>query len=471
MARILIVDSDRQFAGTIKTYLESLEHECRITATVEEALKSIRDTDVDLVVSNIRLKGIEGLELKRKCEQVLGPLPFIFMAEYADFKMIEEVLQEGDSALILMPFKMDQLGKVISRVLEKENLKMEIANLNLLARLNEFGALLLKKNSFEEALALLKGYLCQVVNVDETIFFGEYGNNLLEICERKKLCDKIKELSVKLAKKDVKFYDLFVEELPDVDLKELDGILEVLIYWVKEKDKVYLTCAATKKSAWFSEKEKVAFNVLLDHFSDYYLLQRYRFELEKAYFEVIEGLAKAIESRDPYTGAHTEEVAVIADRIAEKLGLSPEERNILEKASRLHDIGKVAVPDSILLKPGKLTPEEFEAVKKHSVVGFEILSKSKSLVEVAKVVLHHHEWYSGGGYPDGLKGEEIPLLSRILCLADAFHALTSDRPYRKALSPEKALEIIRKETPLKYDPRLVEILEEILREDSIVIRN
>lgn len=471
MANILTVCSNVDLANTLKAYLESLGHQCRTAATVDEALKSIRDFDIDIVISDIRLNEINGLELKEKVEQIVGPLPFVFLSEFADWKLIEEVLRKGGSTLILKPFKMEQLKKVVDRMLENERLKDEIVKLNTFARLNEFGLLLLKKRTLKEALALLKGYLLQFAGVDEVIFFDKEGNQLLEVCEKNEICRKIKELSNILAKEDSNFYDLFVEEIKDVDLEKLHGVKEVIVYRVKEMGEIYLTCAAIKKGARFSEKEKAAFNVLLNYFADYYLLQKYKDELERAYLEVVEVLAKAIESRDFYTGVHTEKVAAVADRIAEKLGLSQEEREVLKKASKLHDVGKIAVPDSILLKPGKLTEEEYEVIKKHSIAGYEILSKTKRLVEVAKVVLHHHEWYSGGGYPEGLKGEEIPLLSRILCLADAFHALTSDRPYRKALSPEEALQIIKKETPLKYDPRLVKILEEVLQEESIVVRD
>lgn len=202
----------------------------------------------------------------------------------------------------------------------------------------------------------------------------------------------------------------------------------------------------------------------MNYFENFFFHLRYKEKLEKSYFELIDSLAMTIEAKDSYTEQHTKSVEEIALKIGEKLGLKRSELDILRKASRLHDIGKIGVPDHILLKPGKLTSEEFEVIKKHPVIGYEILTKSENLREVAKVVLHHHEWYSGKGYPHGLKGEEIPLLSRILFLADAYHALISDRPYRKAYSKEEALNIVKSEAGEKFDPRLVSVLEDLVLE-------
>ncbi len=166
-------------------------------------------------------------------------------------------------------------------------------------------------------------------------------------------------------------------------------------------------------------------------------------------------LARIVEARDRYTEEHTERVATYALALADEVGLSEEERENLRKGSMVHDIGKIALPDSILLKPGPLTAEEFEKVKEHPVVGYRILMGAQSMRGALSVVRHHHERWDGQGYPDRLKGEEIPLLARLCAVADAFDAMTSDRPYRAGMPLERALNILRDGAGTQWDPDLI----------------
>lgn len=187
-------------------------------------------------------------------------------------------------------------------------------------------------------------------------------------------------------------------------------------------------------------------------------------QLKKNYLQTVEALAYAIEIKDPYTRGHSRRVADYAMKVGEKLGFSKEKLEDLELAALLHDIGKIGVRGAVLNKPTSLNPNEFEEVKKHPILGEELVSKVERLRHIAKIIRHHHERYNGQGYPDGLKGEEIPLESRIIAIVDAYDAMTSDRPYRKALPKEKALEIIRENKDLQWDPNLVPIAIEILKE-------
>ena len=174
--------------------------------------------------------------------------------------------------------------------------------------------------------------------------------------------------------------------------------------------------------------------------------------------EMIFTLAKAAEYRDPETGAHILRMAHYSKHIACVLGLSLEQQELLLEAAPMHDIGKVGIADMILLKPGKLTEEEFSIMKQHAVIGAQILDTSSSpLLKVAAVIAHtHHEKFDGSGYPRGLAGEEIPLFGRIVAVADVFDALTSERPYKKAWSIEKATELIRDGAGKHFDPAGVE---------------
>ncbi len=190
-------------------------------------------------------------------------------------------------------------------------------------------------------------------------------------------------------------------------------------------------------------------------------------EVRKATVEIVQReretvvrLSKAAEYRDPETGAHILRMAHYSELIAKGLGLSLAEQELLLEAAPMHDIGKVGIADHILLKPGRLTADEFEIMKQHSTFGYEILrgSASRVLQAGAEIARAHHEKFDGSGYPNGLVGEAIPIFSRIVAVADVFDALTSERPYKKAWSLERAAEHIKASAGIHFDPECVNTL-------------
>jgi putative two-component system response regulator len=193
----------------------------------------------------------------------------------------------------------------------------------------------------------------------------------------------------------------------------------------------------------------IDFNELLARTRSLLRLKQYTDELENAE-GVLFSLALSIEARDPYTSGHCERLAEMSARLGERLGLPEEDIRALRRAGIVHDIGKVVVPDAILLKPGPLSADETEMMRKHPVVGERICAPLRTFRLVLPIIRHHHERHDGSGYPDGLRGEEIPLSAAILQLADVYDALTTDRPYRKASSPETALEIMDEEATLGW---------------------
>jgi putative nucleotidyltransferase with HDIG domain len=174
------------------------------------------------------------------------------------------------------------------------------------------------------------------------------------------------------------------------------------------------------------------------------------------FFQTAESLATAIEKRDPYTGGHTKRVTSYSLAIAKYLPLSLAERKCLRIASVLHDIGKIGIEDQILRKPERLSPEEFNTIKHHSDMGAEIIEHIRSLREIIPGVKYHHEQLNGSGYPHGLKGKDIPMIARIVSVADTYDAMTTDRPYRKALEKEVAVEELRKYAGTQFDKEVVE---------------
>jgi putative two-component system response regulator len=154
-------------------------------------------------------------------------------------------------------------------------------------------------------------------------------------------------------------------------------------------------------------------------------------------------IARVVEARDQDTGDHCERLAELGVRLGERLGLGPEWLTALRRGAYLHDLGKIGIPDSVLLKPGKLTAPEWEVMKRHVEIGVEICSPLRSLQPVLPLIRHHHERFDGSGYPDGLVGEDIPLIARVFQVVDVFDALTVDRCYRSAMPMSEAVEVVR----------------------------
>ncbi len=188
---------------------------------------------------------------------------------------------------------------------------------------------------------------------------------------------------------------------------------------------------------------------------------RLRADQRRAYVGIVATLIEAVEAKDRFNRGHSRRVAELAARFAHHVGMSEREAEILETAAKLHDIGKIGIPEEILNKPGRLTNAEFDVIKSHPVIGEQILRPLDFLSEVRPIVRHHHERWDGGGYPDGLDGQTIPRAAALLSIVDAYDALISDRPYRDGLPATEALAILEEGAGVQWDPDLVRRFERI----------
>lgn len=191
--------------------------------------------------------------------------------------------------------------------------------------------------------------------------------------------------------------------------------------------------------------------------------------MRRSAVEAFEKLMKTLKWRDEYTATHSERVAELAAKLAHKLRLPQEEIERIRAAARIHDIGKVAIPDDILLKKGPLTSEERKIIEKHPLIGADIIRGLEVYKDCVDIVKYEHERWDGSGYPEGLKGERIPLGARIVAVADVYDALRSERPYRRELSVDEAIEEIRRMRGRELDPRVVDALLQVLEEEGEVV--
>ena len=193
-------------------------------------------------------------------------------------------------------------------------------------------------------------------------------------------------------------------------------------------------------------------------------------QLQNNYLKTITALALAVDARDSYTRYHSENVTKYSLAIAKEMHCGNYEIELIKRSALLHDIGKIGVKDAVLLKNGKLTPEEFEHIKLHSTKGEEITKAIPFLKDASLLIRQHHERYGGGGYPDGISGEKIEVGARILAVADSFDAMTTDRPYRKALSLEQAIGELERNKGTQFDPRVVECMLAIIKRDISIVK-
>lgn len=192
-------------------------------------------------------------------------------------------------------------------------------------------------------------------------------------------------------------------------------------------------------------------------------------ELQMAKLEILQLLGRAAEYRDDMTGRHTQRVGQLSGKIAERLGLPEQQIELIRLAAPLHDIGKIGIPDDILLKPGRFEPSEFERMKTHTIIGANILDGSYfTMLKLAGLIAQsHHEKWDGSGYPHGLKGEQIPLEARIVALADFYDALTHERPYKKAWTPQETLLEVENQRGKHFDPQVVDAFVQLFHESNL----
>jgi putative nucleotidyltransferase with HDIG domain len=187
-------------------------------------------------------------------------------------------------------------------------------------------------------------------------------------------------------------------------------------------------------------------------------------DLRGLFYNTVETLVRTIQAKDQYTAGHSTRVSRYALMIAERLGLSTKDKHHLYLAAMLHDIGKIGVPDDLLNRPGRLSDEEMERVRNHVQVGASMIEMLGEMHPIVPLIRHHHECYDGSGYPDGLKGEQIPLISRIIAVADMYDAMTSDRPYRKRRNHQMAVDEIISTSGTKIDPNVANVFLEVLKD-------
>lgn len=353
-------------------------------------------------------------------------------------------------------------GDVFSRL--EENIKeLERTKRKLYSVITRVGKTLTSIEDFDALISLILETTVEALEVEKGVIFSveEERFELKAEIGWKESADKIQESLghfLEWTKKEKKMLSLpLLEETKDKRGIPYPVLCHPLIY----RDKFWgamILCGKKEGKNFTDDELRIAANLssqIAIAFENFKLNR----DMERTYFETMAALALAVEAKDPYSRGHSERVGRYAAKIAKELGLSEEEIQTLQDAARLHDIGKIGVEDRILRKEGDLSLEEEKIMSKHPIIGENILKPLKSFRHLLEPIRHHHEFLDGSGYPDGLKEAQIPLITRILTVADIFDALTTSRPYRDALNYEEAKKVLENYVKEgKIDKKVVEVL-------------
>jgi putative nucleotidyltransferase with HDIG domain len=465
--RVLLVDDHAPVLRFLSAAFSS--NGCQITAaaTAEEALELIEQTSFDLVVSDIKMPGLSGLDVLQavKGQQPRTPVVLITGVPTVDSAVFGIRHQAFD--YLTKPFSVDEVQRLLERVRQDrrdhEELARNPAGAEELARrqfgmevLSRIGALALQGLETPVFVETVLDYTIESLRAHAAVIllFDEDGDFTASQKGDPALAAQISSLA-----------RASLDEIQKAGAHEslvlgsAAGPVAALVALIPGTEKpMGVLCLGRTGGAAFLADEKellLAYARTIGVSLQKILLSE---NVEENLIDTISSFVNALESKDTYLKGHSARVSLYAGEIAKAMGLSPAQVAVTRRAGILHDLGKLVVLDSILQKPGRLTNEEFALMMGHPVTAAKILKPLRFLAREAEAVKRHHERYDGKGYPDGLKGDDIPLIARIVTVADSFDAMTSDRPYRKALPIESALAEIRKHAGAQFDPLVTEAL-------------
>jgi len=478
--KILVVDDEECILDIFKRYFESLTNHTLLTAGDGfEALEIIKTEQVNCCFTDLSMPKLDGLELARRINQYDNTIPVVVMTGYPSMDIAIETLKNGVVDFITKPFKIEQILPTISKVMASRShfvdnilLKEEDEKTKKLIKINDE---LQNKIKDVETLNLI------LQNLDQAANSQDLFKILVNLSGKITPCD---EAHFYFFTKDMKDYEVITSFFRDENrttddavsiekemakkiagdgipylIKGKNGSGNIIAIPLKIRSRVFgiLTSIIHQENKSFDEKDIFFLNFLLEKASSSIENLALYENIYENLFSTLYAFVETIEARDPYTKQHSASVSEYAMSIAREIGCSQEEIVNLNISGNLHDIGKIGIPDSILLKPGQLTDDEYEIIKKHPVIGSNIIGHLGMWTDEQAIIRHHHERFDGRGYPDRIKGKNIPFLARILSVADVFDALTTDRSYRQKMPDNVAVEVIRENSGSQFDPKIVDI--------------
>lgn len=486
---ILVVDDELVMCKLLGDILNDRGYTTSYTLSGQEGIKMFGEGNFDVVMVDLKMPDIEGIKVLEKIREVDSDSVVIVITGYPSFETVQSALRLGAYDYIIKPFNVEEISFTVKRAvafrqltltnkklmkdLAEQNIRLEekvkerTAELSLIYAIGrdissslELGEvletivnkvcdtldleicsiLLLDKDSGELLVSTARG-LDKEIMIQTRVKMGEGISGWVAQHKEALLVEDI-EKDPKFARRNQeKYYTHSFISIPLVVKDEVVGVINVNNKRSRQP--------FTEDDLRFIKGVAAEAAIAIEN-------ARLYTSLEDTYIRTVMALTSAIDAKDHYTKTHSEHVTEYAVAIAMEMGLPEARIEEIRQASQLHDLGKIGVHDYILTKPGKLTPEEWEEIRLHSLKSAEILRPLAFLGNVIGLIEQHHERYDGEGYPYGTKGEDIKLGSRIMAVADSFDAMVTDRPYRKAFSKEEAVEELKRCSGAQFDPKAVE---------------
>ena len=508
-AKILVVDDEPRICQLIKELCKQEGYQTDTTLSGVEALQMMKKHNYQMLLTDLKMPGIDGLELIRKAKKEHPEIRIIMVTGYATIETAVQSLRHGVDDYITKPFNIFEFKKAVKRTLYSHQIAIE--NKQLLDDLKSANIeldfykqeLAQKIQATGEHLTDANEELVQRINGLDTINeISKAITSALDMDELLNLCLKKTNEKLKVKHSSIMLFDEKKDELR-VRACQGDRCSEVLGKTQKIGEGIAGRVAKEKKPILVKDSDDNGFGRdgkfgyvtrsyvsaplisggrllgvinITDKISGESLseidvnclcimagqvgialenVSLYK-EIEENCFNTVRSLVNLLEARDRYTNDHSQKVSEYSVSIADMIGVSPEEKNTLRRAALLHDIGKIGISERILNKPGKLDESEFDVIKSHPIIGEKIIEPLGFLKEASHYIRGHHEHFDGSGYPDKLGGEDIPLLTKIMTIADAFEAMTSERTFRPSRSIKDAMSELDRVSGKQFDPELVD---------------
>ncbi len=485
--KVLFVDDAESILDIASDYFQQKGYQVFTAKNGLEAVKILEDENIDCCFSDINMPEMDGLELAEHIRKTDNTIPVIIMTGYPSLENTIKTLKNGVVDFLIKPVNLNQMEVCLKRVLRERRLfieniilkkevegkgQLERLNRELLYKVEELNILNKIMSDFtitgssSDVFKRLVATTIKIMHADEAKFYviNEAVKRPFEVTAAISIPDKTKSSTGT----DTAIEKLIMETVSDETpllISENKGtrglpedILSFMVVPLAIRGKVFgvLTACIKKSSILFTEKDLYYLSFMTNK-AAYAIENLALYEnIYENLFSTLYAFVKAIEARDPYTQQHSNRVTSIAIVMGKEMGCTSEELDILNFAGHLHDIGKIGIRDAILLKPGTYTEEERNIIKAHPNIGASIIGQLGLLDSEKQIIKHHHERFDGTGYPDGLKNKEIPLLARILSVADVYDALASDRAYRKKMKKNEIIKTIKEGSGTQFDPDVVD---------------
>jgi response regulator RpfG family c-di-GMP phosphodiesterase len=473
--RLLVVDDERSICDILGQYLRMKGYAVFIARSAEDAVAIIKQEKIDLVLSDIKMPGMSGVELLKWIRDYNRILPVLLTTGFPTLDSAIEALKLGAFDYLTKPFHLEEIGEKIKRALLNKQMEEENRLFSKLVSLHEVTKVLATTHDINElnhkvldfSVKISKAIAGALMFIDDSgklvitsasahPFGAEFFGTGIFPPASEWVAHNEEPLVIEANAKH-----WVAEKFPPLP----EQIQSYIAFPLKTPKKTIgvLNLVRGHATVSFSHVDLEIINVLASQSSISIENVRLYQDIRDNYLKTIRAFALAVEAKDRYTHGHSENVMKYTIVLAKHLGMSDLEIEDVKYAGLLHDIGKIGISEFILNKPSRLTPYEFDEIKKHPAVGAKIIADVPFLHPLVPFVLHHHEFYDGTGYPDGISGEEIPFGARILSVADVFEAMTSNRPYRKALTTDLAVKTLVSGKGKQFDPRLVDAFLDVLK--------